>query len=145
MIDEKILKEFGVIWPRHVSSLAQFLIASRTHFDGDLDLFLVLCIIGDRTFSARHVPPDMEFEAWKNAAVIGVRSEDINVQSISDFSRIPRETVRRKLNILVEKGWVTRDERGFITATVKAKNDLAPLTQASLVYLTKMKAVLSDN
>jgi DeoR/GlpR family transcriptional regulator of sugar metabolism len=44
---------------------------------------------------------------------------------------IPRETARRKLNMLVEKGWVTRDERGVITAANKAKTDLAPLTQAS--------------
>ena len=69
MIDETILKDFGVIWPRHVSSLTQFLIECRRHFDGDLDLFLVLCIIGDRTFSARHVPPGMDFENWKSAEV----------------------------------------------------------------------------
>ena len=144
MVDERILRDFGVIWPRHVSSLTQFLIDSRRHFDGDLDLFLVLCIIGDRTFSARHVPPGIDFESWTSAQVLGVRSEEINVQSISDFSSIPRETVRRKLNTLLEKGWVTRDERGYITATIKAKTDLAPLTHSSLVYLTKMKAVLSD-
>jgi hypothetical protein len=143
-IDETILKEFGVIWPRHVSSLTQFLIECRRHFDGDLDLFLVLCIIGDRTFSARHVPPGMDFDKWNSTSVDTVRSEDINVQSISDFSGIPRETVRRKLNSLVEKGWVTRDERGFITATNKAKTDLAPLTNASLGYLTRMKAVLAS-
>jgi hypothetical protein len=143
VIDEKILKDFGVIWPRHVASLTQFLIECRLHFDGDLDLFLVLCIIGDRTFSARHAPSGMDFENWNKTRVETVRSEDINVQSISDFSSIPRETVRRKLNVLVEKGWVIRDERGFITATTKAKTDLAPLTQTSLVYLTKMKAVLA--
>jgi hypothetical protein len=143
LIDETILKDFGVIWPRHVSSLTQFLIACRLHFDGDLDLFLVLCIIGDRTFSARHAPPDMDFERWNSANVKNVRSEDINAQFISDFSSIPRETVRRKLNALVEKGWVTRDEQGFVTATDKAKIDLAPLTQSSLNYLTKMKAVLA--
>lgn len=142
-IDETILKEFGVIWPRHVSSLTQFLIECRRHFDGDIDLFLVLCIIGDRTFSARHVPSGMSFDDWNSVRVDTIRSEDINVQSISDFSNIPRETVRRKLNTLVEKGWVTRDERGFITATNKAKTDLAPLTQTGLAYLTKMKAVLS--
>lgn len=144
MVDETILKDFGVIWPRHVSSLTQFLIDCRQHFDGDLDLFLVLCIVGDRTFASRHVPPEMDFETWHKAEVIGVQSEDINTQSISDFSSIPRETVRRKLNVLVEKGWVTRDERGFITATTKAKTDLAPLTQSSLKYLTKMKAVFTD-
>ena len=99
-IDETILKEFGVIWPRHVSSLTQFLIDCRRHFDGDIDLFLVLCIIGDRTFSARHVPSGMSFDDWNSVRVDTIRSEDINVQSISDFSNIPRETVRRLRAIL---------------------------------------------
>ena len=42
MIDEEILRDFEMIWPRHVSSLTQFLIDCRKHFDGDTDLFLVL-------------------------------------------------------------------------------------------------------
>jgi DNA-binding transcriptional ArsR family regulator len=86
----------------------------------------------------------MDFGTWKSASVSHVRSIEINVQSLSDYSGIPRETVRRKLNILLEKGWVERDERGFITATDKVKQDLAPLTMISLVYLSKMKEVLSD-
>jgi hypothetical protein len=143
VIDEELTQGFGRIWPQHVAALTQFLIDCRRHFDGDIDLFLALCIIGDRTFSARHAPPDMTFETWNASKVEDVQSEEINVQSISDFSGIPRETVRRKLNILVEKGWVSRDERGFITATEKAKHDLAPLTMSSLVYLTRMKRTLS--
>lgn len=144
MIDEQLTQNFGRIWPLHVASLTQFLIDCRRHFDGDLDLFLVLCVIGDRTFSARHAPPDMSFESWSGAKVEDVRSVDINVQSLADFSGIPRETVRRKLNILVEKGWVSRDERGFITATERAKTELAPLTMSSLVYLTRMKRTLAE-
>ena len=144
VIDEAITRDFGVIWPRHVSSLTQFLIACRKSFDGDLDLFLVLCIIGDRTFSAQHAPSDLDFDAWIAANPVGVPSIEINAQSLSDYSGIPRETVRRKLNILVEKGWVARDERGFITATSKAKEDLAPLTMASLSYLSRMKSVLMN-
>ena len=144
MIDEEIKKNFGQIWPKHVSSLVQFLIECRKNFDGDIDLFLVLCIVGDRTFSARHVPPDLNFEKWSSMKALDLRSEEINVQSIAHYSGIPRETVRRKLNVLAEKGWVMRDERGFITATDKAKRDLEPLTMTSLVYLTQMKATLAD-
>jgi hypothetical protein len=143
VIDDEILRDFGSIWPRHVSSLTQFLIDCRKHFDGDIDLFLVLCVIGDRTFSEQHAPSDMDFGTWSSASVSHVRSIEINVQSLSDYSGIPRETVRRKLIILVDKGWVARDERGFITATDKAKEDLAPLTTVSLGYLSRMKAVLS--
>lgn len=145
MIDEQLTQNFGRIWPQHVAALTQFLIECRRSFDGDIDLFLVLCVIGDRTFSARHAPADINFESWNGTAVKNIPSEDINVQSLSDFSGIPRETVRRKLNILIEKGWVERDERGYITATEKAKQDLSPLTMASLVYLTRMKKTLGDS
>lgn len=144
MIDEVILKNFGRIWPRHVTCLTKFLIESRKTFDGDIDLFLVLCIIGDRTFAERHVPEGMDFEAWNATRTEDVRSEEINIQSIADFSGIPRETVRRKLAVLLEKQWVMRDERGSITATDKAKRDLDPLTLSSLEYLSRMKAVLGE-
>lgn len=144
MIDNEIKKNFGRIWPQHVSSLVQFLIECRKNFDGDIDLFLVLCIIGDRTFSARHVPPDLDFESWNESDALDLRTEEINIQSLADYSGIPRETVRRKISSLIEKGWVTRDERGFITATQQAKEDLAPLTNSSLVYLSRMKTTLTD-
>lgn len=144
MIDQSLTKEFGRIWPQHVAALTQFLIDCRRHFDGDIDLFLVLCIVGDRTFSKRHAPPEMTFETWSAAKVQDVRAEEINGQSLSDFSSIPRETVRRKLNILLKKGWVIRDERGYITATEKAKIELAPLTMSSLVYLTRMRTTLCN-
>lgn len=142
MIDEQLTQNFGRIWPQHVQALTDFLIACRRSFDGDIDLFLVLCVIGDRTFSTRHAPASMDFDEWQGSPVKNVRSEEINVQSIADFSGIPRETVRRKLNILMEKGWVARDARGYITATERAKQDLAPLTMASLAYLTRMKRTL---
>ena len=143
MVDETVLRDFGIIWPRHVASLTQFLIDCRKHFDGDLDLFLVLCVIGDRTFSAAYVPPGMDFGTWNSNRASQVRTIEINVQSVSDYSGIPRETVRRKLQILLEKGWVERDERGFVIATDKAKQDLSPLTMISLGYLSKMKEVLA--
>ena len=144
MIDEEIKRNFGRIWPQHVPSLVQFLIDCRKSFDGDLDLFLVLAAIGDRSFNARHVPPDLDFETWSARETPDLRSEEINVLSLAHYTGIPRETVRRKLSILVEKGWVLRDERGSITATQKAKEDLAPLTMGSMVYLSRMKATLAD-
>lgn len=143
MIDNDLLANFGRVWPRHVARLTQFLIECRQHFDGDLDLFLLMCVIGDRTFAERHVPQDMTFDSWNTEKVKEVRSEDINVQSISNFSGMPRETVRRKLNTLLDKGWVVRDEKGFIRATEKAKKDLDPLTRSSLVYLSAMRAILT--
>lgn len=139
-MDKVILENFGHIWPRHVLALTRFLIACRQNFDGDIDLFLVLCVIGERTFSQANVREGMTFEQWNSDAVKGIAPENINVQSIADFSGIPRETVRRKLRVLIDKGWVSRDDNGFVRATRKAQEDLAPLTSASIQYLSKMKA-----
>ena len=123
-------------------SLTEFLIAARNHFDGDIELFLVMCVIGERTFSHRHLRPDLSYDKWRSQKVSDIPPEDINIQSVADFSGIPRETVRRKVRILMEKGWVERDERGLIRSTSKAKVELEPLTVASLHYLSEMKATL---
>ena len=62
-IDEAYIKEnFGKIWPVHVETLTWFLIECRKHFGGDLDRFLVLCVIGDRTLSRGKAPPDLKYE-----------------------------------------------------------------------------------
>ncbi len=134
--EDEIRDKFGTIWPAHVGSLTQLIIACRRSFDGDLDMFLVMCVIGDRSFSARKADPDMDYDGFRNTSV--TQPEDINIKSISDFSGIPRETVRRKVAQLTEKGWVSRNADGFIVATRKAKTDLEPLTLASIKYVGRM-------
>lgn len=61
-MQDDIKAVFGRVWPKHVASLTRFLIASRAAFGGDLDMFLVLAVIGDRTFSERHANPNMDYE-----------------------------------------------------------------------------------
>jgi predicted transcriptional regulator len=140
-MDERVGARFGEIWPVHVSSLARFLIACRGEFDGDLDLFLIMTIVGDRTFAETRATA-MSLDQF----MAGKRSlpppEPINMQSISDFSGIPRETVRRKLKRLIEKGWIRCDEKGLLTATRQAATDLEPLTKISVKYISSMLRML---
>lgn len=137
-MDDKIKAAFGKIWPSHVISLAKFLIACRKAFYGDIDMFLVLTVIGDRTFSQRHADPSLDYEAFRAGVAHTTTSLDINLRSIADFSGIPRETVRRKINHLVELGWVARQPDGSLVATSKAREGLEPLTAASIQYLSGM-------
>jgi len=144
--DEEYVKaNFGRIWPRHVETLTWFLIQCRKHFGGDLDLFLVLAVIGDRSFSAARAPEQLTYEALIDGSRQPVEPEALNTQSISDFSGIPRETVRRKVNELVDRGWVERGENGYLRATRKAALDLHPLTEVSFTYLSRMAAVFDDS
>jgi len=143
-MDDRIKAAFGRIWPAHVSNLAEFLIACRRAFKGDIDMFLVLTVIGDRTFSQRHADPDLDYEAFKAGAAQSTTSLDINLRSIADFSGIPRETVRRKINQLVELGWVAKQPDGSLRATSKAKTELEPLTLASIQYISEMMQLFSE-
>lgn len=136
-MEDVVRTNFGKIWPAHVGSLTWFLIECRRHFDGDLDMMLVLSVIGDRTFSQQNADPRMDFEGFR-ASQVSTPAHDINIRSISDFSGIPRETVRRKVGQLVRKGWIDRTDDGFLVATKRAKEELEPLTLVSINYLSRM-------
>lgn len=144
-LDTQFVREkFGFIWPCHVETLTRFLIECRRHFRGDLDLFLVLCIVGDRTFSRRKTPSDMTFDNFNDPANHPVEAEALNARSIADFSGIPRETVRRKVRDLIKLGWILREQDGRLRATDKARIDLMPLTETSIDYLVRMARVLKS-
>lgn len=142
--DQSLNQNFGKLHALHVSALTRHLIECRRVFDGDLDLFLVFTIIGERTFNVQSAPEGMSFDDFISVSVSSVRPAAINLQSIADFSGIPRETVRRKIAQLIEKGWVQRDERKFVTATDQAKDNLFELTQSAVRFLRDISPALSS-
>lgn len=143
MSETELRRNFGQVHALHVAALTRHLVACRRACDGDLDLFLVLTIIGERSFTARNAPIGMSIEDFAQRPVSTVRPEAINLQSIADYSGIPRETVRRKLAALVKRGWVRRDANGYYAATDMAKDNLSELTRSSLRYLRDMEAALA--
>lgn len=145
MSEEKLRQHFGKVHALHVAALTRHLIACRRVCDGDLDLFLVLTIIGERTFTARTAPDDMTHEDFIKGSVDSLQPAAINLQSIADYSGIPRETVRRKIQILLNKGWITQDKRKFITVTDNAKISLNELTDSSLKYLINLDVSIWRN
>jgi CRP-like cAMP-binding protein len=142
---ERIRENFGAIWPAHVENLTRFLIQCRQTFGGDLDLFLVMAVVGERTFSARNADKSLDFEKWQTGGARSGKREEINATSIAHFSGIPRETVRRKLAVLKAKGWIIVDERGSYLATSKSSVALEPLTRESIEYLAIMHDVIAAN
>lgn len=144
MSEETLRQNFGKLHALHVAALTRHLIECRKVFDGDLDLFLVLTIIGERTFNSRSAPEAMSHADFQGGTVRNLEPAAINLQSIADYSGIPRETVRRKVEHLIEKGWVERDERRFVTATDQAKDGLVGLTESALRYLRDMETALES-
>lgn len=44
-----IKANFGTVWPVHLSGFTRLLVQLRERFEGDLDLALVLAVVGSRT------------------------------------------------------------------------------------------------
>jgi hypothetical protein len=137
-MEQQIKNDFGRIWPAHVGNLTRFLASCRRSFDGDFDMFLILAVIGDCTYSQQHADPNDDYAAFTAGQLHATPPVNINIRSIADYTGIPRETVRRKINLLVEKGWVVRGGNDYLTATRKSAEDLQPLTEASIQYIAQM-------
>jgi hypothetical protein len=125
--------DFAVVFPKHVGALVRLLTALRSEFDGDLDLLLICAVIGDRHFAHRLDPETPTYQTLGSTPVSDAPS--INAYSIAQFAAIPRETVRRKVAVLVEKGWVSVDEKGNLKPTAKAAEDLSVGTCETIQFL----------
>lgn len=134
---DKITNHFGHIFPAHVDALCELLITLRKQFDGDLDLMLILAIVGSRALPARQ-STNMTYSEFVNADNNVRADKPINIQSIAECSAIARETVRRKVNKLKQLGLITRSADGNLTVTNKAQEQLTPATDASLKYLVAL-------
>ncbi|UHD17233.1 helix-turn-helix domain-containing protein [Thiocapsa bogorovii] len=130
---DSLTAHFGRIWPVHNDAFCELLVTLRRQFGGDLDRMLVLAVIGSRTLSQGRIDR-MSYDQFMDSR----RADEpapINLQSIADYSGIPRETVRRKLHDLERAGWITRRDKGYLVATAKAAVDLEPATRATMRYL----------
>ncbi len=145
MDDGSLDSNFGKLHARNVAALTRHLLECRRAFDDDLDLFLVLTIIGERTFPARNAPEHMSHDAFVHGTVGNTRPAAINQQSITDYSGIPRETVRRKIETLIARGWVQRDARRLLTATDKANHDLLELTESTRRFWRELRDALTTD
>ncbi|MCF8014711.1 MAG: helix-turn-helix domain-containing protein [Chromatiaceae bacterium] len=142
--DQDSLKtHFGDIWPVHNDAFAELLVMLRRHFGGDLDRMLVLAIIGARTLARRRIAR-MSYDRFMVPNRPDPETAPINLQSIADYSGIPRETVRRKVNDLERLGWIIRRDKGYLIASEKAARDLAPATEATMRYLIKVVTTCNE-
>lgn len=140
---EKVIDNFGQIFPTHVEALCELLIVLRQQFFGDLDLMLILAIISSRTLPARQAN-NMTYTEFISDDSKHRADKPINIQSIAECSGIPRETVRRKVRKLEELGFIERDSNGMLKITDKAVSQLKPATEASMHYLVALSDTQKD-
>lgn len=94
---------------------------------------MILAIIAERHYAAVEVAED-HAQPGQSFATIRKRCA-INAHSVALYAGIPRETARRKIAALVEKGWVSCDPSGALSPTARAAQDLADGTAATLNYI----------
>jgi DNA-binding MarR family transcriptional regulator len=144
IFDEQTLNaHFGRIWPAHNDAFCELLVRLRRQFGGDLDRMLVLAIIGSRTL-ARGSIDGLSYDDFMGRERPDDEPAPINLQSIADYSGIPRETVRRKLRDLESLGWIIRRNDGALIASSKAAQELAPATEATLRYLATVVGACTE-
>jgi hypothetical protein len=98
-----------------LGSLLSVLTAAQGAFGGDLRLFLVLLVVATR--SAEHPEyAELPYEALLQAARVRPPSLGTNVGSIAATLGLPKETVRRKVERLIETGWIERAGRELVLA-----------------------------
>ncbi|MCY1128541.1 helix-turn-helix domain-containing protein [Frigidibacter sp. RF13] len=139
---EFVRKAFTSLWPVHLSSFNKLLIQLRTAFDGDFDLMLVLAVIGERTRPESWQPEPKTYRQLTRRSGDQHLQVAINIQSVAEYSGIPRETVRRKVRALQEKGWVERDGEGLLTISSSAAADLEQSTMHSIRYLAAISSAI---
>lgn len=135
-----LLQHFSEVWPVHNRGFAALLIECRRHFGGDMEQLLILAVIGDRGLYPKRVR-DLTFGDWISGASPHCPPRPINTQSIADSTGIPRETVRRKVDRLIQRGWVERRCDRGLAVTQRAAKELAPATEATLDYLIALANV----
>lgn len=87
-------------------------------FEGDLQMMLVLAVMG---------------QAYLHGDERGREQSPISASRLADVTGIPRQTVRRKLVLLAERGWVEQTEIGAWVLT-KAGRDPVARTDLADVY-----------
>jgi hypothetical protein len=130
-VESRLTRLVAENYPRIATDLFDPLVATlqlaRDYFGGDLDSYLMLLVITIRTLDPRGLTPGTTEPPGDGAPIaLGLGT---NVRSVADSLGIPKETARRKIQDLLDTGWVTR-HGGQLYFTERAQHDLAPLRLA---------------
>ncbi len=139
-----VRNNFGKVWPVHLTAFTRLLTQLRDHFDGDLDLLVIMSVIGERTRPENWIPELRTYRQLTSHPGEEHKQVPINLQSVADYSGIPRETVRRKVKVLEQKKWVVRDTNGRLAIAADAARDLENATSISIDYLEALFAAFEE-
>ena len=129
---------------RLVEFLAEHLADVSRTFDGDMHAPVILANIGQ-----------VSLQATATARTSGNELKDMPPERLgmtacrlADVTGIPRETVRRKLVAMAERGWIERQD-GYWVLTLagdeaKVRQDIMPLDRRSLQRAARLYCQLDE-
>ena len=99
-------------------------------FGGDFEAFYILGVIAQRTVEhqAFKASPMAEWVGGEDRALPSLTT---NVRSVAHSTGIPEETVRRKVMVLVSRGWICKDGNR-LSYTAKGAQELEAVRHALL-------------
>lgn len=109
-VDDYLGRDVARFFYKWGGSLSTVLIRLRGRYDGDLDQFLLHLVFMMTELSAVNFAAEARAKGAQNVIV---RRRGLNVLSLAEITRVPRETVRRKLAAMAERGLVVREEDGL--------------------------------
>ncbi len=128
-------EQYRLIQYHFVQFFAEHLSDVSKAFEGDLQEMLVLAIIG---------------QVYLYADGQGRENAQINASRLSDVTGVPRQTVRRKLASLKERGWIEKAEDGgwrlvAHDQSAPARKDLSELDRRGVERVIKLVKTLSPH
>jgi hypothetical protein len=140
---EEYADRYGAVHPNILRHLIAWVLLMRESFDGDLDMMVVLAVIGDRALKDS-AGRDRSYREFLDRPQVDRKIPLTNRKSIADSTGIPRETVRRKVATLVARGWVIEQPDGSLTPARGATEELQATSLRSFEILGRLaEAVLA--
>jgi hypothetical protein len=134
LVHQVMERQFSTLHPVWIEQHLNLLCELRRVFGGDLDTPIILAVIGQRYFETIVGKPFSYSDALDGKAPpTGERLT--NIESVAEAAGIPRETVRRKVNDMIRRGWIIKGPRGALTVTAEASNALATATHVAYTLL----------
>jgi hypothetical protein len=133
-------------------ALSQFTVPlfSRTYqaFHGDMVAAIVLGEIAHRNVLAWLSKPENTEAHLSDAELRTQVMRPCNALSIAEACNLPRETVRRKVVALIDRGYIYRSDDGYLYLTPGVGNDFKDMTadtiSALLATARQLEALLAD-
>ena len=104
-------------------------------FDGDMVTAIVLGEIAHRNVEAwlasQENPEAVLHDSDRRTSVM----QPCNALSIAEACKLPRETVRRKVVTLIERGYLYRNDEGFLYLTRNVGDDFVDMTAEIIEHL----------